>query len=382
MNSATKTHDLGMFFKHGDIIVYLSDCLNGNTSEAVSRATASIKDKADRQQTQLAIETKIEATLQRNAERLDDLLHQLEEAVEAGEYPTKVSQKTHMSSANDLLGHYVVDRLKGEAIHAGSEYRDVRSAIGLPMDLRLHTVSTALKKTDSFIRTNRTSPHYPLAKRIKEILTSEPVNGLITLANKAKKLPVAKKLSKSQLAEQAHQKIWRSLPKASVAVVNELMESIKSPLQELTDARTKRLVEIAKQYKEEVASIQAQELPHREKYKLRSELLNKQRKLYTESVVSMLSDTPEAIRELIQKDTEFEREKILHLVTAKLGSLTHVENAKVVRLESGIEGVDCYWELEVENGKKTFFSIQSIFAGGYNIQRLHTRTTCHLTAQA
>lgn len=102
----------------------------------------------------------------------------------------------------------------------------------------------------------------------------------------------------------------------------------------------------------------------------------KEKKGYTKAMEKYFGRTPDDLKGLIQKDAEAKLAKINVAVNKKLAGIV-VESVELIKFN--MEAKDGFCEgAWLINGSKVF-SFKVIYAGGYNIQRLHYRTIYKLT---
>lgn len=339
-------------------------------------------------------------------EKYQQITGQLGEAIEAGGVVSKQAQKDLISKANRVLEDMLMPALRREADRIEKEnlapyYSFMEANPGERDGMRLSAeakrlFAEALKPTDSYQRTLGTSSvrvdtFVKLEEKFKKAATKEPENKLfqagelfdyfsplVELGLQVKALPVQPKQTKQEAEAQRIEAAWKSLPATAQHIVEAVVECSRERMGQLTEDRIASRAEKMELYrlaveemdrnKKEASSIQDAMKIGREHY---NRLVTRFGGLLP--IFERARGDVGVIRDITEKESEYELLKI------KFAAIDHLRGVDVlvannIRLEHGSDGVEGSWSLTLRTGGKKVWSFRAIWAGGHNIQKLHTRT--------
>lgn len=339
-------------------------------------------------------------------EKYQQITGQLEQAVGAGGVVSKQAQKDLISKANRVLEDMLTPALRREADRIEKEnlapyYAFMEANPGERDGMRLSAgaqrrFDEALKPTASYqkvLGTNsvRVDTFIKLEEKFKKAATKEPENKLfqagelfdyfrplVELGLQVKGLPIQPKQTKQEQEAQRIEAAWKSLPTTAQHIVDAVVECSRERMEQLTEERIASRVERMSLYqlaveemerdKEASGSIQEGMKIGREHY---NRLVARFGGLLP--IFERARGDVAVIKDITEKESEYELLKI------KYAAIDHLRGVDVlvannIRLEHGNDGVEGSWSLTLRTGDKKVWSFRAIWAGGHNIQKLHTRT--------
>jgi hypothetical protein len=227
----------------------------------------------------------------------------------------------------------------------------------LPNPVMMHQYESAIKKYEKAVEQNEIFGLFLTElKNAAEYVRQGQVVKLIE--------PTPRK-TRTETEREAHEARWKSLPKASQDTVEAIIKSVTAPINERHKSRTEYVLKTREEILNELDSIEN----NKARYARRSEIRNKFGKGVFELLLSPLPE----IEKVLEQERLGEFLKIRYASTQRLGAYD-IDSATADRVQSGLDGVECDFTL-LKNGVNVgHFGFKAVFAGGYNIQRLHTRT--------
>lgn len=275
---------------------------------------------------------------------------------------TKQAQKDFISNANRIIECVTseVDRsVRMKMQNASDAERDAYLKVRweLPIAVYVHQYEGALKKFKKAAKLN------PLFNQ--KVIALESVRKFVSDALEVKAMTPAPRKTRTDVEREAHEARWKKLPKASQETVNSIIDSVTPEIEERHNKRKEILFGAKAKIKQELNN-----QPDSKAYRaLKKQFANQ----YGVAMLALLLGADKELESALESERAGEYRKITYAATQRLGEYT-VDEAVAESVQSGADGVECQFTLYNEGVAVAKFGFRAIFAGGYNIQRLHVRT--------
>ena len=155
------------------------------------------------------------------------------------------------------------------------------------------------------------------------------------------------------------------MPKASQDTVTSIIEAVTPEIEKRHEARTTMLFDAKANIKKEL-----DEQPDNKSYREAKKRLTGR---FGAVMLGLLLSSDQELKKALESERTGEYRKISYAATQRLGEYA-IDKAVADSVQSGADGVECQFTLFNNGVAVANFGFKGIFAGGYNIQRLHVRT--------
>tara|TARA_R110001583_G_scaffold52147_7_gene162206 strand:+ start:2334 stop:3251 length:918 start_codon:yes stop_codon:yes gene_type:complete len=281
---------------------------------------------------------------------------------------TKAAQKDFISNANRIIETVKsdIDRvIRMEMVHLSDAEKDAYFNLNwkLPTTVYVHQYEAALVKIHKAAKIN------PVFNRTIEAL--ESVRKFVVEALEVKAMTPMPRMTRSDVQREAHEARWKKLPKAAQQTVDSIIDSVTVKIEERHQARKVMLCNAQTEVKKELNT--------QPDYKSRKVLKSKLAGQYGIALLGLLLGSDKDLDKVIEDERLGEYRKIRYAATQRLGEYT-IDEAVAKSVRSGADGIECEFKLYNKCVAVATFEFKAIFAGGYNIQRLHVRTIFNIKA--
>jgi len=275
---------------------------------------------------------------------------------------TKAQQKDFISRVNRILEDFY-----GAANRQSQDIADERSDVerdayfkmkwSLPCPVMVHQYDSAIKKYKKAAEKDAVFGAF--------VTHLELADKYVRQALAVKAMKVTPRKTRSETEREAHEARWKKLPKASKETVEAIISSVTAPIELRHENRKSFMLLTREGMLKELRAITCN--------KTYSARRNELRKEFGGSLFDLLNSSVLDIEKVLDEERLGEFRKIRYASTQRLGEYD-IDSAVNTHIQSGADGVECDFSL-LKNGVQVgVFGFKAIFAGGYNIQRLHTRT--------